>query len=478
MIIYLVKSTLLLGGLFGVYKLLLENEKMHHFNRFFLLFALIFGLTAPLATFDIYPEQTIAGIKMQQMEQAVNEPAEAISKSVESAIISEPATASNTEVAPATSAETGGGISTTDILFGLYGLIALFLFMRFMGGLFEIRNKVKVGSHQKAGSATLVLLDEPITPQSFFSFVFLDKEQFESGNIDAEILDHELTHVRQFHSLDVLVIEFLKVIFWFNPFMYLYKQAIQLNHEFLADESVVSKASSASDYQEMLIRACSGKKTLNATSSIDFSLTKKRLRMMVRPFSLLRSGSKTVLLLPILALLTLTFCNKEREYKDQSPHYSDIELHFDKKRNEELGKPIDTHYTSSGEPFTGTQKIYYTENDSLYMEMYFEDGLNTGSVMYEEDGDVVRQKHGRYLDFTYTKEIYINEHLVYQNIPPTESEGGMGHLRGWHKNGQLSYEVSYTGDRVEQGIMTEYDEEGNIITQERYEDGEVVEKIQ
>ncbi|WP_211359348.1 M56 family metallopeptidase [Fodinibius salinus] len=472
------KSTLLLGLLFGIYKLLLENEKTHYFNRFFLLFSLLFGLTAPLTTFEIYPEQDIAGIKMQQMEQAVNVPAEAISNSVESAIVSEPAPLTNTETAPATPAETGGAISATDILFGLYGLVTLFLLIRFAGGLLEIRHKIKVGNHQKTGAATLVLLDKSITPQSFFRFIFLGKEQFENGEIGPKILDHELTHVRQFHTLDVLFVEFLKVIFWFNPFMYLYKRAIQLNHEFIADESIVSKISSPSDYQNMLIRACAGNKSLNLTSSINFSLTKKRLQMMFRSYSRFRFGSKTAVLVPILALLTFTFCSKERE--DTAQHsqttYSDVELHFDSNRSEELGKPIATHYTSSGEPFTGTQKIYYTENDSLHMEMYFEDGINTGSVQYE-DGDTYRIKNGLYQNFPKMQEMYVNDTLVYKDIFPTKSEDGMGHIRLWHDNGQLSVEVSYTGDQVYQGLMTEYDKDGNIIKQERYEDGEVIETI-
>lgn len=201
--------------------------------------------------------------------------------------------------------------------------------------------------------------------------------------------------------------------------------------------------------------------------------------MMVKEFSFMRAGSKTAVLLPIMALLTLTFCSKEREYKLENPQttYTDVELHLDAKRNEELGKPIDTHYTSSGEPFTGTQKTYYSDTDSLYMEMHFEDGINTKSIFYMKNGDINRLIHGRYLGFTYAKEIYVNGNLSYENVPPTESKDGVGYLRTWHRNGQLGSEVTYKGDRIYQGLMTEYDEEGNIIKQERYEDDELVETI-
>lgn len=483
MIIYLIKSTLLLGILFGVYKLLLENEKIHRFNRFFLLFAMAFGLEAPLISFGIHSEQSIAGIEMQQMERVVNAPAEAVSQSVESVINAKPAVSTKTGKTTITPTKTGWPLSKTDILFGLYGLITLFLFIRFAGGFFKILGKIKSGSLEKAGPATLLLLDEPTTPQSFFWFIFLNKEQFESGEIEPEILDHELTHFRRFHSLDVLIIETLKVIFWFNPFMYLYKHAIQLNHEYIADESLSDKVTSVSDYQNMLIRVCAGNTTMSTTSSIGYSLTKKRLYMMFRTYSRLRSGSKMALLLPVLAMLTLTFCSRKTVYSKSDlslnkTYYSVPKLHANPTRSKELGIPVSdaAQFTSSGKPFTGTKKIYYTSNDSLYMKQYYKNGIETGSLMYR-DGDSTRQKYDWSLHKPNLKESYTNGILVYKDVLPSESKDGMGHVRQWYKNGQLSFEVSYTGDHIKQGLMTEYDKKGNIIKQERYKDGKVVEKI-
>lgn len=202
---------------------------------------------------------------------------------------------------------------------------------------------------------------------------------------------------------------------------------------------------------------------------------------MIREYSPLRSGFKSFLLLPVLALLILTFCTKETDYSDSNSSrlYHVPELHVDFDRSEELGIPraLAARFTASGELFTGTQKVYFTKNDSLYMELYFEGGIHTGSKM-TIDGDIFRQVHTVYLNEPlFGKEIYVNGNISYENIPPTESEDGMGHIRTWHDNGQLGAEVTYTGDQVYHGLMTEYDEEGNIITQERYEDGELIEKI-
>src|SRR6056297_2196710 len=340
MIIYLVKSTLLLGLLFGLYKLLLENEKMHRFNRFFLLFALVFGLTAPLISFEIQPEQSIAGIQMQEVEQVVNAPAEAVNRSVQPLINPEQGLSPGSEITPNTADESNWSIGTLNVILALYGAITLFLLIRFGAGLLEIRNKVRVGTRKELDHATLVLLEEPITPQSFLDYIFLDKQPFESGEIEPEILNHEFTHVRQYHSFDVLLIEFLKVIFWFNPLMYLYKHAIQLNHEFLADEAVVRSGSSIRYYQELLIRVSAGNTSLRTSSSINFSLTKKRLKMMGKKISKVKVGAVWLFLLPLSVALVIVFSMQPENYtqtismqeiRDSLPSttYYDIELESD-----------------------------------------------------------------------------------------------------------------------------------------------------
>jgi len=209
--------------------------------------------------------------------------------------------------------------------------------------------------------------------------------------------------------------------------------------------------------------------------------------MMFKHYTMARSGSKKLRLLPLLALLTLTFCSKELEptvikISDviEPTTYSNVELHYDANRSEELGIPFFSMYTSSGEPFTGTQKVYYVENDSLHMELYYENGFNTGSLM-TKDGDIYQEKRSMYMDKIHLEEMYVNEVLVYKDLHPGKSEDGLGHTRLWHKNGQLSLESFYTGytgnNKLKQGLMTEYDEEGRITIQERYEDGKLVEKV-
>ena len=488
MIIYLVKSTLLLGLLFGVYKLLLENEKTHRFNRFFLLFALIFGLTAPLISFEIQPERSIAGIKLQQMERVVNAPAEAVSRTVEPLIVPKQTQEAlpKADVSPVVTEEPGWQISTLDVLFGVYGSITLFLLARFVVGLIEIRNKVKAGSHQETDHATLVLLDEPITPQSFLGYIFLEKRRFESGEIEPEILDHEITHIRQLHSLDVLFIEFLKVIFWFNPLMYLYKHAIQLNHEFLADESVVSNGSSVSDYQKTLIRVSAGNKPMNTTSSINYSLTQKRLKIMSSKLSIWRTFPKVLFSVSVFSILALISCTESKEWPDfmtwQEVYdrippitYNDVELESEGVTGILIGP--------NGEPYTGEQNTYSVDTDLVISKKTIIDGKVTRSEFPVYDSTGVYQyksvtipsldSEGNKVTTSYTYRL--TDSLVLISIR-TENDSLITYDI-YHPNGQIAQEFQLRPKFGLHGMATIYDEGGLIIGQRLYEDGELIEEI-
>jgi len=498
MIIYLVKSILLLGLLFGVYKLFLENEKMHRINRFFLLFALLFGLTAPLISFEVQPERSIAGLKMQQMKQVANAPAEVVNRSVGPLITPNQEALPETKITPIRpESESGWSIGAFEVLIGIYGLITLFLLIRFVVGLIEIRNKVRAGTHKELEQATLVLLDEPITPQSFLDYIFLEKQRFESGDIEPEILNHELTHVRQFHSLDVFLVEFLKVIFWFNPMMYLYKHAIQLNHEFLADEAVVRSGSSISDYQELLIRVSAGKTSLKTTSCINFSLTKKRLKMMGKSISKVKVGAVWLFVLPLSVALVIVFSMQPDNYpqtmsmqeiRDSLPPntYYDVELESEGPTG--LYHPLDERtgvlIGPDGEPYTGERNTYSVDTDSITHKETIVDGKVTRTEFPMYDSTGVFQYRSVVIpsmdeDGNQVTSYYSDQHTdsLVLSLKKIDTDSLIT-TKAWHPNGQLAWEfqMKVQGGGMH-GLTTVYDEKGAIIEQERYEEGELIEKI-
>ena len=283
MIDFLLKSTLSLALLYAVYVLLLEREKMHHFNRFYLLFGLAFSLLIPFLTFEIYVESVAVAVQNNLQDNTQTLP-------LSTQVITE-----KTNYIPL-------------ILWTIYALVTTILLSRFILNLIKIQRKINSHSTEKIQSSTLVLLDEKVLPHTFLNYIFINKDDYENKKIEGELFSHELTHVHQKHTLDILCIELLKTIFWFNPLLIFYKKAIQLNHEFLADESVVKTHNNVPFYQNLLVEKASWNNTFYLASNLNFLVTKKRLIMMTK-----NTSSKTILLkkmslLPVLTLMIYFLC--------------------------------------------------------------------------------------------------------------------------------------------------------------------------
>ena len=278
---FLIKSTIPLLVLLAIYHLLLEREKIHKFNRFYLLFGIVFSLTIPFITIEIIEEITSPIIQNNsiQIDQG-------------SAVLVE-----ETDYFPIT-------------LWGIYGLITFFLSIRFMRNILKITSRIKSNTRTDYKNAKLVLLKEEALPHTFLNNIFINETDFNNKKIEAELLSHELTHVTQKHTFDVLFIEILKTIFWFNPIFIFYKKAIQLNHEFLADEKVVTSYDNVPFYQNLLLSKANSIPTYYLTSNLNYSLTKKRLIMMAKTTSKTKAILKKIALIPFILGLVFFLCFK------------------------------------------------------------------------------------------------------------------------------------------------------------------------
>lgn len=294
MILYLIKSGLCLLALLGIYLVLLEREKMHHFNRFFLLFSLVFGLTVPLMTIDFQLNNTY-----QATKDVINVSTDYFTQSFGQGIRSDKNTTKldSEQIA----------LSLNGIGLFLYGLVVFILAIRFISSLFSILRCVKRSTCISNNKKVLVLVDGSIVPHSFLKYIFVERSLFEKGHIKNEILSHEFIHSKQWHSLDVLLIEILKIIFWFNPVFYFYKKAIQLNHEFLADDAVIQSSSNTNKYRKLLVEYSSRQKALSLASNLNYSLTKKRIVMMTKTTTRNQIWLRKLCTIPILLVLVVFF---------------------------------------------------------------------------------------------------------------------------------------------------------------------------
>jgi hypothetical protein len=196
------------------------------------------------------------------------------------------------------------------ILIGIYGMAVVALLIRFAKNSLHISHLVTKNTIVNYQDTKLVLIDEEVTPHSFLNYVFINKDAYQSGGVEPQIICHEQAHVRQLHSLDVIFVELLQVVFWFNPFIPFYRKAIQLNHEFLADEAVIESYRDTSAYQYLLLAKASQCGSLYLTSQFNYLITKKRLIMMTKNTSAKIAFYKKLAMVPLLATAIFLFSQK------------------------------------------------------------------------------------------------------------------------------------------------------------------------
>jgi beta-lactamase regulating signal transducer with metallopeptidase domain len=350
MILYLLKSAGCLALLLLFYHLVLEKEKIHNFNRYYLLISVLFSFLAPLVAFTTYIKKTIV----------------ASTKIVESPFIRDLNSMNIQE----------NSFDYSQLIIGIYLIISSVFLIRFGLNLFEITRKTNKNEKVKYLSAVLVLVDDEILPHSFWNYIFINKEEYTNGNIEEELFTHELTHVTQKHTFDILLIELLQAVFWINPLFIFLKKAIQLNHEFLADENVIIKHKNTFHYQYLLLNKASWNNEYYLASNLNYSLTKKRLKMMTT------QSSRTTILLKKLAVLPLLtgfiFLFAER---------------IEAQEKEEIIEIVEEQ----------PEKVYLSEKE-IYKEYYYKN-----LVIRKKD------KNGKHISKKYSK---LNEEEKARLIPP------------------------------------------------------------
>jgi bla regulator protein blaR1 len=287
MIAYIIKTVLCSGLLILIYHLLLEREKIYKFNRGYLLFSIAFSFIIPLIS-----------IKVKSSIGQISESFYQTNNIVQNNIPQQPLP------------YVADSITLTQLLLLVYVAVTTFFFIRFFINVFSIFNKIKHNSSVQYLDAKFVLTEDNLVPYSFLKYVFIHNEDFAAGKIEGEILSHELTHVKQKHSYDILFIELLLVFVWINPLLFLYRKAIQLNHEFLADESVVKKFNDAKTYQLLLIDKALQPNRLMLSSQFNYLLTKKRIIMMSKKASFKVAILKQIALIPVIIVAGFLFTTK------------------------------------------------------------------------------------------------------------------------------------------------------------------------
>jgi TonB family protein len=240
----------------------------------------------------------------------------------------EPVSTIENFVLPGTSFETVTSLPATS--FDYYSLLAWIYLI--MAGLVLLRGVISVISTYriiKKGEINantfprVVVSDNRIPPFSFFSYAVIPEDQYKNGNY-RDILDHEFAHIRQGHTFDLLLSELFIAFQWFNPFVWLIKRSIILNHEYLADHVSLGNKS-AKEYQYRLLNFQTELKHVSLAHNFN-SLIKNRIIMINKKPTNKYAMTKNLLILPIVAIVAYAFATPEYRYVSAAPKDNSLTL--------------------------------------------------------------------------------------------------------------------------------------------------------
>ena len=166
------------------------------------------------------------------------------------------------------------------LLVGVYLLISLVFVVRLVWGyIYLLKLKGKSKKLKVKGLNLYLIEDKDINPFSFFQSVFVPQNVMEQADRD-HILNHEQTHCRQWHSIDITLAEWMLILQWWNPFAWWLRKLIAQNHEFCVDKAMLQVSEEPKQYQYSLINYLPGSTNLRLVNNFSQSLIKKRIIMM------------------------------------------------------------------------------------------------------------------------------------------------------------------------------------------------------
>jgi hypothetical protein len=302
--IYALKTILGLGIFALVYRFIFIEERNFKIRRIYLLLSLFLSFILPLLSFNsllIFTQTPVNSMIFEEI-------------TIYSNGIKNIGTASS--------------VPFNKIFTFTYFAIFSVLFIRILIQIISINIKLRKYKASVYKNVKLIRIPADNTSFSFFRNIFVGKTP---GKNDLEkILAHERVHAQQLHTIDVILIELLTVLFWFNPVIWWYKTEIRNVHEYLADEGALNEGFNQKSYQITLLEHLIGSASLSITNNFNYSLIKNRIAMMNKNKQSKKNNWKVFLLIPISLVLVLAFACTKKSDSDTNAlkKSSDLEIAY------------------------------------------------------------------------------------------------------------------------------------------------------
>jgi TonB family protein len=263
---YIIESGISLGIFTLIYWLLLRKEVLLKASRVYLLVALLFSTLLPFLSIDLSSWNK----------------SEAIAPATNEVVLETNLLETITVTASGFPAKVGQAIVSIKPSVWFYTVGALVVFFFLVTGIIQLLSIISHNRRFRLRMARLIISNKAISPYSFFNYIFISRELPEQENWKT-IVYHELEHVRQGHSFDVLFVDFMMVFQWFNPSYWIIRRLVRENHEFLADRAVLDRGSiSTGNYKALLLSQAIGGRPVMTSNFINVKTIQKRFKMITK----------------------------------------------------------------------------------------------------------------------------------------------------------------------------------------------------
>ena len=279
---YELKVAVLIAVFYIFWRLLVANETWHRLNRIVLLSTAVASFVLPLCVITIHQTVEVIPTATEQMSTMV--PAEL------------------SEVAPVmTEAETEQPINWQLLLTLIYIIGVIVVLSKMLLSLWRLhRMAAESEIHSLSDGRRIAVCEKISTPFSWWNTVFMNHDDYEKG--ETALLTHELEHLRLHHSADVVLVELLTALQWFNPAMWMLRADLRTIHEYEADQQVLSHGFNDIQYLQLLIRKAAVQSGYSLANGISNSTLKNRVTMIMKTKSNRNSVWKLLALLPIIGV--------------------------------------------------------------------------------------------------------------------------------------------------------------------------------
>ncbi|GAB1308953.1 hypothetical protein KH5_16360 [Urechidicola sp. KH5] len=290
---YFIKVSSLIAVFYIFYKVILQKETFFQSNRAYLLLGIVTSFTIPFITITKY-------------EELVEIPVSHFTNVSTTRYITEVPTE----------------IQWDKIVLIIYGLGILYFLVQFLISLISIIRLISLENKESSQGFVFIKTTKNMAPCSFFNYIIYNESHFEKEEL-IQIINHEKIHAYQWHSIDIILSQLVSIVFWCNPFSWLYKKEVVHNLEYIADAATQQQANCHKSYQKLLLKTSINDGQLTLTNNFYNSFIKKRIIMLHKNPSKQYRQLKMLLIVPFLVAFVFAF---NTIVVAQKPNFKEIEV--------------------------------------------------------------------------------------------------------------------------------------------------------